>query len=249
MALTAGCTAVYPGHGPCRIGHNVKKVFDGRAMMFYHLTVLDDRGGELFVPVEKARGIGIRLLMKKSEIPKLLDHLKKRAKPADNWRQRANDNLKLVNSGSPFDLAEVVASLTELRDNRPLTLGESGTLGRAKDYSSARSQKSSENQKQQSRNSGRGPQREVGQSPYRRVHPLNSEGKWVSVAPRGVRSLILGSGRAGVNNQRCCREPGHAGLNRTADESGRSGTSGQIERHSVVRFQPAEAVAGGRNDP
>lgn len=132
MALTAGCTAVYPGHGPCRIGHTVKKVFDGRAMMFYHLTVLDDRGGELFVPVEKARGIGIRLLMKKSEIPKLLDHLKKRAKPADNWRQRTNDNLKLVNSGSPFDLAEVVASLTELRDNRPLTLAESGTLGRAK---------------------------------------------------------------------------------------------------------------------
>ena len=130
--LPAGSTAVYPGQGPCRIGGAVKKVVDGRVMTFYHLTVLDDRGGELFVPVEKARVIGVRLLMKKSDIPQLLAHLKKSAKPADNWRQRANDNLKLFNSGSPFDLAEVVASLTELKDNRPLTLGESGTLGRAK---------------------------------------------------------------------------------------------------------------------
>jgi RNA polymerase-interacting CarD/CdnL/TRCF family regulator len=131
-ALPAGSTAVYPGQGPCRIGRAVKKVVDGRVMMFYHLTVLDGRGGELFVPVEKARDIGVRLLMKRSEIPQLLAHLKKGAKPADTWRQRANDNLKLFTSGSPFDLAEVVASLTELRDSRPLTLGESGTLGRAR---------------------------------------------------------------------------------------------------------------------
>lgn len=131
-ALTAGNKAIYPGQGPCRIGRVVKKVVDGRVIMFYHLTVLDDSGGDLFVPVEKARAIGVRLLMKKSEIPGLLAHLKKSAKTADNWKQRATDNLKLFTSGSPFDLAEVVASLTELSDTRSLTLGESGTLGRAR---------------------------------------------------------------------------------------------------------------------
>lgn len=131
-ALSAGNTAVYPGHGPCRIGRIVKKLVDGRLMMFYQLTVLDDKGGQLFVPVEKAQAVGIRLLMQKSEIPRLMAHLKKRAKPADNWKQRANDNLKLFNSGSPFDLAEVIASLSERKDNRPLSIGESGTLGRAR---------------------------------------------------------------------------------------------------------------------
>ncbi len=130
--LTAGNRAVYPGQGPCRIVRVVKKEVDGRVMMFYHLTVLDDKGGELFVPVEKACAIGVRLLIKKSEIPRLLAHLEKGAKAADNWKQRATDNLKLFNSGSAFDLAEVVASLTKLRDNRPLTLGESITLGRAR---------------------------------------------------------------------------------------------------------------------
>ncbi len=131
-ALPVGSTAVYPGQGPCRIGRAVKKVVDGRVMMFHHLTVLDGRGGELFVPVEKACAIGVRLLMKGSEVPELMAHLRKRAKPADNWKQRANDNLKLFNSGSAFDLAEVIASLSELRENKPLSLGESGTFERAK---------------------------------------------------------------------------------------------------------------------
>ena len=131
-ALTTGNKAVYPGQGPCRIGPVVKRVVDARVMMFYHLTVLDDNRGDLFVPVEKARSIGVRLLMKKSEIPRLLAHLKKSAKTADNWKQRATDNLKLFASGSPYDLAEVVASLSQLGVTRSLTLGESGTLGRAR---------------------------------------------------------------------------------------------------------------------
>ena len=131
-ALATGNKAIYPGQGPCRIGHVVKKVVDGRGIMFYHLIILDDSGGELFVPVEKARAIGVRLMMKKSEIPKLLAHLRKTATTADNWKQRASDNLKLFTTGSAFDLAEIVASLTDLRDKRLLTLGESVTLDRAR---------------------------------------------------------------------------------------------------------------------
>lgn len=131
-ALRSGYKANYPGQGPCLIGRIVRRVVDSRIIMFYHLTVLDGSHGDLFVPVAKARAIGVRLLMKKSEIPGLLAHLKKSAKTADNWKQRAADNLKLFTSGSPYDLAEVVASLTELGNTRSLTLGESGTLGRAR---------------------------------------------------------------------------------------------------------------------
>lgn len=131
VALTPGNKAVYPGQGPCRVGLVVKRVVDKRVIMFYHLTMLDDNRGDLFVPVEKARAIGVRSLMKKSEIPGLLAQLKKSARAVD-WKQRGTDNLKLFASGSPRDLAEVVASLTELGDTRSLTLGESGTLGRAR---------------------------------------------------------------------------------------------------------------------
>lgn len=100
--------------------------------MFYHLTMLDDNRGDLYVPVEKARAIGVRALMKKSEIPELLAQLRKSAMVVDNWKKRATGSSKLFASGSPRDLAEVVASLTELGDTRSLTLGESGTLCRAR---------------------------------------------------------------------------------------------------------------------
>ena len=132
VSLTVGNKAIYPGQGPCLICSVVTKTVDSSVMMFYQMIVLDDSGGELFVPVDKARDIGVRLLMKKSEIPGLLAHLEKSAKTADTWKQRASDNLKLFTSGSPYDLAEVVASLTELGDTRSLTLGESVTLGRAR---------------------------------------------------------------------------------------------------------------------
>lgn len=132
FALAAGDKAIYPGVGPCIIGRIEKRIVDARVVMFYHLIALDGSGGELFIPVEKAGSIGVRLMIKKSEIPKLLTHLQERANIADNWKQRASDNSKLFTSGSPFDLAEIVASLTELKDTRPLTVGESKTLGRAR---------------------------------------------------------------------------------------------------------------------
>ena len=130
--LETGSTAVYPGQGPCRIGRIIKRVVGDTTVMFYHLIVLDDSGCELFVPLEKVNAIGVRALMKKSEIPKLLAHLQTSARAADSWRQRAIDNSKLFNSGSPFDLAEIVASLTELSDARSLTTSESRTLERAR---------------------------------------------------------------------------------------------------------------------
>jgi RNA polymerase-interacting CarD/CdnL/TRCF family regulator len=130
--LAVGNKAIYPGQGPCRISRVVKKVIGGRQTMFYHLTLLDDSGAELFVPVEKADAIGLRLPLKRSEIPKVLGNLKKRFKTHDGWKQRAIANSKLLASGSAFALAEVVASLTELSNTGTLTLGESSILGKAR---------------------------------------------------------------------------------------------------------------------
>ena len=132
FTLAAGDKAIYPGVGPCLIDRLEKRIVDARLVMFYHLIVLDGSRCELFIPVEKARQIGVRLMISKSEIPKLLAHLQERNITADNWKQRASDNSKLFTSGSPFDLAEIVASLTELSDSRSLTVGDSRRLLRAR---------------------------------------------------------------------------------------------------------------------
>lgn len=130
--LKYGSKVVYPYQGPCRIGAVVQKVIDGKPTSFYHLALLDGSGGELFIPVDKISGLGIRHLMARSEIPKLLGLLRKPAAAPMNWRQRAIDNFKLLTSGSAFDLAEVVESLTELNETRVLSPRDRQTLDRAR---------------------------------------------------------------------------------------------------------------------
>ena len=132
MNLTVGNKVNYPHLGPCRIDEVVNRVVNGRSMSFYHLAVLDDRGGKLLVPMDKVEALGIRRLLERSEIPKLFGHPKKAAAPATNWKQRAIEHSKLLTSGSPFDLAAVVVSLTELNDSKALSPREQETLYRAR---------------------------------------------------------------------------------------------------------------------
>ena len=138
MTLTVGEKVVYPGRGPCLVREIVEKAVCGTSARFYRLTLLDDSGAELFVPVDKFGDLHIRALLDRSEIPMLLGHLEKRAgvtrelRPANNWRQRELDNLKLFRSGSIFDLAHKVESLTQLNGTKTLAPHERETLYRAR---------------------------------------------------------------------------------------------------------------------
>jgi CarD family transcriptional regulator len=138
MTLNVGDKVVYPGRGPCLIGAVVQKVVCGMSARFYRLALLDDSGGELFVPVDKFRDLKMRALLDRSEIPKLLGHLKTRAGvtkdagTAKNWRQRELDNLKLFSSGSIFELAHIVESLTQLNGTKILASHDRDTLYRAR---------------------------------------------------------------------------------------------------------------------
>ena len=133
-----GCLSV---SGPCLVSAVVERSVAGEPRSFYHLIVLDDSGGELFVPVDKVQAIGIRPLSQRSDIPKLQGHLMKKTRVAKDWKQRANDILRLFTSGSAFDLAEIVGSLTELSKTKKLSIRESWTLVRARSSWFARSLK------------------------------------------------------------------------------------------------------------
>jgi len=132
MTLDVGNKVVYPTQGPCLIGGIVKKVIGGTPTSFYQLAIMDDSGNALFVPIDKVSSLGIRQLMAKSEIPKLLGHLKKVTVTEKNWKQRVIDNVKLLSSGSAFDLAEIVESLTELNETKVLSPRDKQILERAK---------------------------------------------------------------------------------------------------------------------
>jgi RNA polymerase-interacting CarD/CdnL/TRCF family regulator len=137
MMLTVGDKVVYPGRGPCLIGGIVKKVVCGMSTSFWRLALLDDSRAELFVPVDNVHNVHTRPLLKRSEIPELLGHLKPRARvtnhvTAKNWRERELNNAKLFSSGSIFDLADLVGSLTQLSGTKTLAPHERDTLYRAR---------------------------------------------------------------------------------------------------------------------
>jgi CarD family transcriptional regulator len=138
MTFTIGDKVVYPGRGPCLIGGIIQKVVCGTSTSFYRLALLDDSKAELFVPVDNLRDLHMRTLLDRSEIPKLLGHLKTRAGvpkdlgTAKNWRQRELDNLKLFRSGSIFDLAHMIESLTQLSGTKTLASHDRETLYRAR---------------------------------------------------------------------------------------------------------------------
>ncbi len=138
MTLSIGEKVSLPSHGPCLIGAVVNKLVGGTSTAFYRLAPLEDNGGELFIPVDKITGLGIRQLLQKSEISKLLGRLSQPGKvmpppsTARNWKQRALDNGKLLSSGSASDLVQIVESLTDLNETKTLAPHERQTLERAK---------------------------------------------------------------------------------------------------------------------
>src|SRR5512132_2226981 len=80
MTLSIGEKVSLPSHGPCVIGAVVNKLVGGLSTAFYRLAPLEDNGGELFIPVDKITGLGIRQLLQKSEIPQLLGRLSRPGK-------------------------------------------------------------------------------------------------------------------------------------------------------------------------
>lgn len=129
-----GDKVVYPSQGPCLIDGVVTKTIAGDPSSFYRLSLLDDSRDAVLVPIEKLQALHVRHLLAQSEIPKLLGHLENSPLTAKNWKQRGIDNAKLLASGSAFDLAEIVESLTELGEAKALLPRDRQTLDKAKKF-------------------------------------------------------------------------------------------------------------------
>ena len=130
--MRVGDKVVYPGHGPCLLASVVERCIDGKSVSFYQMSVLYDQTVDLFIPVDKIDGIGLRFLVSKGEIASVLEMLTKAPIVADNWKLRALDNKRLFSSGSAFDLATVIKSLTDSSNRKDLSIAEGRLLARAR---------------------------------------------------------------------------------------------------------------------
>jgi RNA polymerase-interacting CarD/CdnL/TRCF family regulator len=132
MSLKVGSKVIYPSQGPCLIGSIVQKEVGNHTVSFYQLALLDESGGQLFVPVENAQAGRLRQLLRKSEVSRLLDLFNRPADAVKDWKQRASENAKRLASGSAFDLAEIIKSLTELSSKKELSFPEGRVLDKAR---------------------------------------------------------------------------------------------------------------------
>lgn len=135
LKLDAGQKVYYHGHGPCVIGPIVRKVVCGTPANFYCFRLLDGGGAEFLVPANSS-AVPMRALLLRREIPKLLRHLRPRVGPPrdlGSWQQRESLRSRVFASGSAFDLADMIESLTRSSGARKLALDESQALRRARE--------------------------------------------------------------------------------------------------------------------
>ena len=131
MRLRIGTKIIYPSQGPCLVGPVVERRLGQSVVCFYQLSVLSDGGGDVFVPVEKIDEVGIRQLIKPTDVPELFLCLKTPGEVETEFAKRNRQNKYFLSTGSAFDLARLIAGLDHLRRLRSLSFGEQKLLEKA----------------------------------------------------------------------------------------------------------------------
>jgi CarD family transcriptional regulator len=128
-----GDKAVYPGHGVGVIEAIETKQISGKELMFYILRVLEN-GMTIMIPRDNAGAVGLRGVIRKLEIPKVIQILKDRDVEVDNqtWNRRYREYMEKINTGSIYEIAEVLRDLHLLRTEKELSFGERKILDTAK---------------------------------------------------------------------------------------------------------------------
>lgn len=128
-----GDKAVYPGHGVGVIESIETKQISGKAQSFYILRFVDN-GMTIMVPEDNVKSAGLRTVIRKIDARKVIEILKDREITLDNqtWNRRYREYMEKINTGSIYEIAEVLRDLHLLRDEKELSFGEKKIMDTAK---------------------------------------------------------------------------------------------------------------------
>jgi CarD family transcriptional regulator len=119
-----GDKIVYPMHGVGKIESIEKKTVLKQRDTFYIITIINS-GMKVMIPVEKAEAIGIRAIISKREVSKVLLLLKKKEViTEDDWKLRYQGNIDKVKSGSIYEVGEVARDLYRRSKEKELSIME-----------------------------------------------------------------------------------------------------------------------------
>jgi len=117
---------VYPGHGIGEIVSIESRTISGSSQNFYILKIIDS-DMKVMVPVDNSHSVGLRKITPRGEIQKIYDILKDRTNMVEDtqtWNRRHREYTEKINSGSIFEIAEVLRDLYVLKLDKDLSFGE-----------------------------------------------------------------------------------------------------------------------------
>jgi CarD family transcriptional regulator len=128
-----GDKAVYPGHGVGVIEAIESKQIMGNHQIFYILRIMEN-GMTIMIPRDNAGAVGLRGIIRKIDVTKVIHILKERDVTLDNqtWNRRYREYMEKINTGSIYEIAEVLRDLHLLKAEKELSFGERKIMDVAK---------------------------------------------------------------------------------------------------------------------
>ena len=131
--FAAGDMAVYPSHGVGRIENIEVQTIAGIDQSFYVLKIVDN-DMTIMIPTATSENVGLRPIISKNEVKKVVDILKDRdiKVSAQTWNRRYRDYMEKIKTGSVFEVAVVLRDLLLLKGDKDLSYGERKMMDTAK---------------------------------------------------------------------------------------------------------------------
>ncbi|HEY1406048.1 MAG TPA: CarD family transcriptional regulator [Spirochaetota bacterium] len=119
-----GDKVVYPMHGVGAIDSIEKKEVLGQKAEFYIIRIVNN-GMKVMIPVKNAITVGIRSVIGKNEVKKVLELLKRTdVKIEEDWKLRYENNVNKVKSGNILEVGEVARDLFRRGREKELSIME-----------------------------------------------------------------------------------------------------------------------------
>jgi len=119
-----GDYVVYPMHGVGQISAIQKQTILGKRKECYVLDITSSKM-KVMIPTDNAKMIGIRPIIKKRDVKKVLDLLMKdEVDTEEDWKIRYQNNMNKIKSGDIYSVAEVCRNLYKRAKDKELSLME-----------------------------------------------------------------------------------------------------------------------------
>jgi CarD family transcriptional regulator, regulator of rRNA transcription len=132
VSFQIGDKVIYPNHGLGVVEKVEEKTILGMTTGFFHLRIIANETTVL-VPVSNVDNVGLRRAITDEEVERLFYLLSDgKIDNHQNWKGRFKDNSDKMRTGSIYDMADVLKSLTFLAKSKSLSFREKRMLDRAK---------------------------------------------------------------------------------------------------------------------